>query len=98
MRYAGFAISPLQVNVQFDRHPAEGGGWVFSAKGVQSTLSDDEVVDARGAASAVMGVVWDGCDGWIVWYVREFCLGVGGGDLLCSNHQDSREGLRCRLM
>ena len=35
MRYAGFATSPFQGNVQFDRHPTDGGvGWAFGAKEV----------------------------------------------------------------
>ena len=29
LRYTGFVTSPLQGNVQFDRHPTEGGGAVF---------------------------------------------------------------------
>ena len=54
------------------------GGWVFSAHGVQSTLSKDAVEDARGAAYAVRRVVWDGCDWWIVWFARKFVLGEIG--------------------
>ena len=34
------------------------GGWIFGANGVQSTLTEDAVEDARGAASAAWGVVW----------------------------------------
>ena len=65
--------SPFQGNVQFDRHPTEGGGgWVFSANGVHGTISEDAVEDARGAAYAVRWFVWDGRDGRIVWYVRRF--------------------------
>ena len=95
LRYTEFVTSPFQGNVQFDRHPTRGGGWFFGANGVQGTLTKDAVEDARGAASAVRWVVCDGCGGWAVLYVREFWR---GGDRLCSNHQDNREGLRCRLM
>ena len=47
------------------------GGWLFGANGVQGTLTEGAVEDARGAAYAVWWVVWDGHDGWIVWYVRK---------------------------
>ena len=72
MRYAGFVTSPFQGNVQFNRHLTDGGGWVFSANGAQGTISDDAVEDARSAVYAVRWFVWDGCDGWILWYVRTF--------------------------
>ena len=96
MRYAGFAISPFHGNVQFDRHPTEGVGWVFGAKGVQSTLSEEAVEDARGAASAISGGGLFGMD--VTGGLFGMSGGLGGEDRLGSNHQDSREGLRCRLM
>ena len=74
LRYTGFVTSPFQGNVQFDRHPSDVGGCFFGAKGVQSTLTEDAVEDARGAASAVWGVVWDGCDWRFVLYVGRFWM------------------------
>ena len=71
MRYAGYVTSPLQWNVQFDRHPTEVG-LCFGPNAVQSTISEGAVHDARNATYAVRWFVWDGRDWRVVWYVREF--------------------------
>ena len=34
LRYTGFVTSPLQWNVQFDRHTTEGGGRFFGVERV----------------------------------------------------------------
>ena len=46
LRYTGFATSPFQWNMQFDRHHTEVGGWFFGATVVQSTLTEDAIEDA----------------------------------------------------
>ena len=48
---------------------------MFDAKRVLSTIYEDAVENARGAASAVRRVVWDGRDERIIWDVREFFWG-----------------------
>ena len=69
LRYTLCVTSPLQGNVQFDRHPTEGGGLFFGVERVQGALTQGAVEDARGAAYVVWGIVWDRCDGRFVWYV-----------------------------
>ena len=34
LRYMGTVTSPFHGNVQFDRHPTEGGEWFFGVEGV----------------------------------------------------------------
>ena len=59
LRYMGTVISPFHGNVQFDRHPTEVGELLFGVEGVYEPLTQGTVEDARGAASAVWGFVWD---------------------------------------
>ena len=58
LRYMGTVTSPFHGNVQFDRHPTEGG-WFFGVEGVQKPLTQGTVEDARGTAYAVWGIVLD---------------------------------------
>ena len=34
LRYSGVVTSPFHGNVQFDRHPTEGGEWLFGVERV----------------------------------------------------------------
>ena len=93
MRYAGFATSPFQGNVQFDRHPTEGGAG-FSA--LREYMAPSPRMQSRmREAQPPQSVGLFGMDvtGGLFGMPESF-----GGDRLCSSHQDSREGLRCRQM
>ena len=95
LRYMGTVTSPFHGNVQFDRHPTEGGSG-FSALREYRNPSPRGQSRTREAQPPQSGGLFgiDVTGGLFGMQAGSY----GGGGLLCLNHQDSREGRRCKRM
>ena len=95
LRYMGTVTSPFHGNVQFDRHPTEGGSG-FSALREYRNPSPRGQSMTREAQPQQSGGLF-GIDVTGDYLVCKLGVMEGGG-LLCLNHQDSRDGRRCKQM
>ena len=59
LRYTGFVTSPFHGNVQFDRHPTEGGSGFSALREYRAPSPRVQSRTREAQPTLVRGIVWD---------------------------------------